>query len=139
MALIEKYSHGQTLIASENETQLIVSKFDALIDYNSSKDVAIYYRWDKFYRMGLRDGQDVFNEFRDLNLCDVYILFENANELGDVDLIIVSQFCSKSMIEINEHWCVDAYIISKDFSWFFCITHEEEIGPFFYGNLQSVK
>ena len=83
-----------------------------------------------YQRMSCIEGDEATTRFLSQNKGQCYILFqhhsdayylENAAALTQCDIIGGSDFVSS-----------DLYVVSKNFSWTYVVTHESDFGPYFY-------
>ncbi|CRK84738.1 DUF4275 family protein [Neobacillus massiliamazoniensis] len=74
-----------------------------------------------------QSARKAFNRIMKDECCIFYQEFTNALLLENA-----SGLTSEDIINEYEGYMCDVYVVDKDFTWTYIVTHEEDYGPYFY-------
>ncbi len=118
-------------------SEKIMELLKSLIDVKKIKKykVGVYggkYIWNAFYYklIDCFAGEEANRVFDEIDKKDAYEIQYDSGLLADFEAQPLSVNFQKS-IDIVDSGLVEFYVFSKDFSWVYIVTHEEECGPYF--------
>lgn len=77
-----------------------------------------------------KKGQSARKAFNRVKKDECYIFYQEFNHA--LMLENASRLTSEDIINEYEGYICDVYVVDKDFTWTFIVTHEEDYGPYYH-------